>query len=172
MRIPPSPTGMIIHAVMTAARRQEGKRRPATRTRTLTAARTQCQRATALIPPIAPASAPAAHQFDKVGPHDHQHRPEERQHARQPECPRAPCHAGLVLGCDLHKTSVLLPARLGHRSALAGLWPHSGAQHCLPGIAVNSVPPGQQAYEPVADVAVSLYGSVRTLGPRRHPLLN
>ena len=41
---------MIIHAVMTAARRQEGKRRPATRTRTLTAARTQCQRATALIP--------------------------------------------------------------------------------------------------------------------------
>jgi hypothetical protein len=38
----PSPTGMIIHAVIAAARRREGSLRPVTRARTLAPARMQC----------------------------------------------------------------------------------------------------------------------------------
>jgi len=50
-RTQPSPMGMIIHAVMAATRRQEGKLRPITRTRTLAAASTECPVLAAVIQP-------------------------------------------------------------------------------------------------------------------------
>ena len=157
MRIPPSETGMSIHAVMTAARRQEGKRRPAIRTRTPTAARTQCQRATALIPPIPRpqvlqqliSSAKVTAAITSTDQRNASTHGSQSVHER-------PATPGWSWGVTFTKTSVLLPARLGHTGRR---WPDYGrtaalniAYRC---IAVNSVPPGQQAYEPVADVALS-----------------
>src|SRR5215472_11977071 len=160
MRIPPSRTGMIIHAVMTAVRRQEGKRRPATRTRTLTAARTQCQRATALIP-----SSPLPHALkqlvsstkltatitstDQRTASTHGSQRVRARHVT-PGWPWGVTFTRPVCSCQ-------------HGLGTRRRWPDDGrtaalniASQC---IAVNSVPPGHRAYGPVADAAVSLYGT-------------